>query len=105
MPRRPAGEIALTPAQRQARYRAARAAGLPPVRVVARRAADRRSRARRWADAVAELAALQASYRSWRAHLPLRLEATATALALDAVCALDLSALAAIAPPRGFGRD
>ena len=43
----------MTDAERQARYRAARAAGAPVIRT--RRPADHRSRARRWHDAVAEL--------------------------------------------------
>ena len=46
MPRQPIGDRPMTDAERQARYRAARAAGAPIVRT--RRPADHRSRARRW---------------------------------------------------------
>ena len=58
MPRKPIGETAMTDAERQARYRAARAADAPVIRT--RRPADHRSRARRWHDTVAELTDLQA---------------------------------------------
>jgi len=50
----------MTNAERQARYRIARAAARPTIHY--RRAADRRSRAQRWRDAVVELVALQAEY-------------------------------------------
>lgn len=53
MPRKPIGEHPMTDAERQARCRVARAAGIPAVRT--RRPADHRSRAQRWCDAVAEL--------------------------------------------------
>jgi hypothetical protein len=53
MPRKPIGETAMTDAERQARYRAARAAGVPIVRN--RRPADHRGRARRWTDHVTGL--------------------------------------------------
>ena len=56
-----------------------------------RRPADRRSRPQRWRDAVAELVALQAD--------------GATAQALQAIVVLDLDDIAAVEPPRGFGRD
>jgi len=58
VPRKPIGETAMTDAERQARYRAARAADAPVIRT--RRPADHRSRARRWHDTVAELTDLQA---------------------------------------------
>ena len=80
-----------------------------------RRSADRRRRPQRWRDAVAELVALQAEYRDWFEALP---EATRdgatgglqpTGLtrgdALQAILDLDLDEIAAIEPPRGFGRD
>ena len=60
MPTKAIGERAMTDAERQARYRAARASGAPVIRT--RRPADHRSRARRWDDAVAELTKLQAEY-------------------------------------------
>ena len=46
MPRQSIADRPMTDAERQARYRAARAAGTPEIR--ARRPADHRSRARRW---------------------------------------------------------
>jgi hypothetical protein len=93
----------MTDAERQARYRAARASGAPVIRT--RRPADHRSRARRWNDAVAELTKLQAEYDAWLQNLPETLQDTATAEALRAISELDLSELQAIVPPRGFGRD
>jgi hypothetical protein len=100
---KPQGEAALTPAERQARYRAARQAGTPAVRY--RKPGDRRSRPQRWKDAVAELVELQAGYQDWLDGLPENLRDGATAEALAAVCALDLSELEGVEPPRGFGRD
>ena len=103
MPRQPIGDKPLTNAERQARYRAAHATGLPATRT--RRPSDHRSRARRWRDAVAELLALQADYAAWFEALPDNLQDGATANALREVCDLDLSELQAVQPPRGFGRD
>lgn len=103
MPRKSIGERAMTDAERQARYRLARAAGKPVIRT--RRPADHRSRARRWDDTVTELMNLQAEYMAWLDGLPEKLQDTATADALRAICDLDLSELQAIVPPRGFGRD
>jgi hypothetical protein len=103
MPAKAIGERAMTDAERQARYRAARTAGEPVVRT--RRPADHRSRVRRWDDAVAELIKLQAEYDAWLQNLPENLQDTATAEALRAISELDLSELQAIVPPRGFGRD
>lgn len=93
----------MTDAERQARYRAAHAAGAPVSRM--RRPADHRSRARRWTDAVAELTELQAQYAAWLEALVDSLRDSATAVALQAICELDLTELQAIEPPRGFGRD
>ena len=103
MPRKPIGEMAMTDAERQARYRATRAAGKPAIRT--RRPADHRSRARRWHDAVAELAELQAQYATWLDALPDNLRDSPTAEALQSICDLDLNEVQAIEPPRGFGRD
>lgn len=100
---KPIGETTMTPAERQARYRAAHADGAPKVRY--RRPADRRSRPQRWSDAVAELVELQAEYQAWLDGLPPSLADGATAEALQAICALDLSELEGVEPPRGFGRD
>ena len=103
MPRKSIGETAMTDAERQARYRAARAAGAPVIRT--RRPADHRGRARRWADHVAGLVEAQVEFMVWLESLPDNLQDSATAEALRAICELDLSELQAIVPPRGFGRD
>ncbi len=103
MPAKAIGERAMTDAERQARYRAARAPGAPVIRT--RRPADHRSRARRWNDTVAELTRLQAEYDAWLQSLPENLQDTATAEALRTISELDLNELQAIVPPRGFGRD
>jgi hypothetical protein len=93
----------MTNAERQARYRTARAAARPVIHY--RRAADRRSRAQRWRDAVTELVTLQAEYARWFEALPDALHDTATGEALQAIVDLDLEDLLAIDPPRGYGRD
>ena len=109
MPRKSIGERPMTDAERQARHRAASAAGVSIIRM--HRPADPRiksagrGRARRWRDAVAELTELQAQYVAWLEALPDSLQDGATADALRAVCDLDLTDLQAIDPPRGFGRD
>jgi hypothetical protein len=97
------GAKAMTPAERQARFRATHADGMPRIRY--RRPADRRSRAQRWREAVAELLALQDDYRTWLNALPQNLATSATAEALQAICDLDLSDIESVEPPRGFGRD
>ena len=101
---KPQGERALTPAERQARYRAARAGEAAPAKVRYRKPADRRSRPRRWRDAVAELVELQADYQAWLDGLPESLADSTTVDALRTMCELDLSDLE-IEPPREFGRD
>ena len=103
MPRKSIGDQAITNAERQARYRAAHAAGAPVVRT--RRPMDHRGRARRWNDGIAELIELQAEYAARLESLPENLQDTATAEALRAICELDLTELQAVSPPRGFGRD
>ena len=103
MPCKPLGDRPMTNAERQARHRAARAAAQPVIQY--RRAADRRSRARRWSDAVAVLVALQAEYAAWLDELPETLRDGATGEALQAIVDLDLDDLLAIDPPRGYGRD
>jgi hypothetical protein len=103
MPRKSIGETAMTDAERQARYRAARAAGVPIVRT--RHQADHRGRARRWTDHVTGLVEAQVEFAAWLDRLPENLQDSATAEALRAICELDLSELQAIVPPRGFGRD
>ena len=103
MPRPTIGDTAMTDAERQARYRAARAAGQPVIR--ARRPTDRRTLLQRWHDVRAEFTDLQARYAAWLEALPENLQDSATAEALRAIVELDLSELLAIEPPRGFGRD
>ena len=103
MPRKPIGDRAMTDAERQARYRAAREAGKRIVRI--RHPTDLRRRAQQWRDAIAVLIALQERYLAWQAAIPPSLEDTATAQAQQAICDLDLSNLQAVDPPRGFGRD
>jgi hypothetical protein len=103
MPRPSIGESPMTDAERQRRYRAARAGGVPVTRT--RRPAGHRARARRWHDAVAALLEMQADYAAWLDALPANLRDSATAAALQEICDLDLDELLAIEPPRGFGRD
>ena len=103
MPRKSIGDGPMTDAERQARCRAARAAGIKPIRT--RRPLDHRSRAKRWCDAVSELSTLQPQYAAWLEALPENLQDSAIAEALQAICDLDLTELQAIIPPRGFGRD
>jgi hypothetical protein len=100
---KPIGETAMTDAQRQARYRAARATGRSVIRT--RRPTDHRSRVKRWNDNVAGLVESQIEYAAWLESLPDNLQDVATAEALQAICDLDLTELQAIIPPRGFGRD
>ena len=98
----------LSNAERQARWRARCRAQQETVVAVQRSrkpTADRRSRPRRWQDAVSELLALQTEYAVWLEALPDSLQDTATAEALQVIVELDLDALASAAPPRGYGRD
>jgi hypothetical protein len=99
MPRKSIGERPMTDAERQARSRAARAAG------VTRRPLDHRSRAKQWCDAVSVLTTLQPQYAAWLEALPENLQDSVLAEALQAICDFDLTELQAIIPPRGFGRD
>ena len=89
MARKSIGETAMTDAERQARYRAARAAGVPVIRT--RRPADHRGRARRWTDHVAGLVEAQVEYAAWLESLPENLRDSPLADALQAICDLDLS--------------
>src|SRR6201986_219753 len=97
--RQPQGEQALSNADRQARYRARHQTNQPVIRY--RRPKDKRSRAQRWHDAVAEFLALQAEYTAWHETLPETFASTATAEALQAIVEFDLETLADIVPPRG----
>jgi len=75
----------------------------PPTAPGLRR--GRLRRPQRWHDAFAELLTLQSAYAAWLEALPDALQGTATADALQAIVELDLETLAAIEPPRGYGRD
>jgi hypothetical protein len=99
---KPTGQRALTGAERQARYRA-RHIGAVVIRY--RRPIDRRSRAQRWRDAVDELIAQQRQYTRWLDALPEATRDSPTGDALQAIVDLDLDEIAAVEPPRGFGRD
>ena len=99
------GGAPLSNAERQARHRARREATKANPIIRYRRPADRRSRTQLWHDAVAELLALQEEYTAWAEALPEVLRETATAEALQAIVDLDLTGLATIQPPRGYGRD
>jgi hypothetical protein len=103
MPRPSLGDIPMTGAERQARYRAARMSDAPIVRI--RRPTDRRSKIQRWNDAVTALTDLRAEYTNWLEAIPDNQQESAIAEALRAIVELDLSELQAIEPPRGFGRD
>ena len=103
--RQPQQEHPLSNAERQALYRARHLAEKPTPVIRYRRPADRRTRPERWSDAIGELVSLQADYVAWWEVLPDSLRDTATAEALQAIIELDLEALAAIVPPRGYGRD
>jgi hypothetical protein len=103
--RQPQGEQPFSNAERQARYRARHEGNKPTPVVRYRRPADRRSRLRRWKDAVRELIDLQAEYTAWFDALPVGLRDTQTAEALREIIDLDLDVLASVEPPSGFGRD
>jgi hypothetical protein len=99
--------MALSDAERAARYRARRKASEKPVVVRYRRPADRRSKARQWDDAVSTLLAILDGYQDWRDSLPPGLADGATAQRLDDVLELrDLvEQLQGVELPKGFGRD
>lgn len=102
--REPEGSSALTNAERQARYRAGRLTLASPVAVKQPRPA-RRSRSKRWNDALAEMIAVQAECAAWFEALPESLRDSATAAALQELIDLDLDTIAAVQPPLGYGRD
>lgn len=103
MPRPLLGDIPMTGAERQKRYRAARMSDAPLIHI--RRPTDRRSRIQRWNDTVAALTDLQGEYAAWLVALPDNQQESTTAEALRAIVDLDLSEIQTIEPPRGFGRD
>ena len=103
--RMPQGSAALSNAERQARHRAKMLALQPPLAVKRPRAAGRRSRSKRWNDALAELIAVQSECAAWFDALPESLRDSAAATALQETIDLDLEAIQAVQPPRGYGRD
>jgi len=102
--REPEGEAALSNAERQARWRARHLSPQPPAAVPQHRPA-RRSRSKRWNDALAELRAVQSECAAWFEALPDSLRDSTTAAALQEMIDLDLDAIAAVQPPLGYGRD
>jgi hypothetical protein len=107
MPRgqKPGGETPQSNAERQARYRARHLKPPPPAVIRTRRPIDRRSRPQRWDDAINVLLGIQVECFDWLMALPDSLRGTPMAEALEAIADLDLSALAEVRPPRGYGRD
>jgi hypothetical protein len=77
----------MTDAERQVRYRAARAVAQPMIR--ARRSVDRRSRRHRWNDALIVLADLQTEYAAWLDALPENQQDSATTDASRTIAELD----------------
>jgi hypothetical protein len=104
MGRKPENLQALTGAERQARYRA-RQDQAPPAPVRGPTKTRLPTRPQRWHAAVATLLTLQAEYAAWLEAMPEATRDNATGEALLAITELDLDELAAIQPPRGFGRD
>ena len=99
MPRKSIGETAMTDAGRQARYRAARAAGAPVIRTAARPTiaagpgVGTITSPASWKHRLSSCA--------WLESLPDNLQDSATAEALRAICELDLSELQAISRHAG----
>ena len=103
--RLPEGSAALSNAELQARQRAKMLGLRPPLPTTHPKAAARRSRSKRWNDALAELLAVQADCAAWFEALPESLRESPTADALQEIIDLDLEAIAAVQPPLGYGRD
>ena len=82
--RQPESQAALTNAERQARHRARRQASRPPLTIKPPRPA-RRSRTKRWNEALAEMLAVQAECAAWFEALPESLRDSATATALHPI--------------------
>ena len=95
--------MALSPAEKQRRYRERLKAGARPVHYRCPR--DRRSRLQRWKDAVEILIALQEHYRTWLEALPESLHDTTVHAMLETISDLDLEELRDVELPRGYGRD
>ena len=97
--------MALSDAERARLYRERHKGGAPSVRY--RRPADRRSKPKRWDDAVQTLLDLLDGYQAWRDNLPPGVADSAIAERLDAMLELRelVEQLQAAEPPKGFGRD
>lgn len=78
--------MTLSNAERQRRYRERRKAQVSVVRY--RRPVDRRSRPKRWWDAVETLHDLQGEYQAWLDNLPESLQGSILAEKLEEVCAI-----------------
>lgn len=76
-----------------------------PIVVWVREYCEYCRRRRRWADALAELRALQAEYEAWREQLPEALAESRTAELLEGVCDVDLDALDIELPPLASARQ
>ena len=105
--RKPRGEIAMTGAERQARYRQNLAAthAQPPPPSTPASPPRRRGRQQRWDAAIAILRAVQAEYAEWFETMPEQLHDTPTGQALRDVIDLDLDEIASVCLPKGYGRD
>jgi hypothetical protein len=101
----PEGPAPLSNAERQARHRARKRALQSPLTFKRPQPAARRSRSKRWNDALAEIIAVQSECAAWFDALPESLRDSATAAALQEMIDLDLDAIAQVQPPRGYGRD
>ena len=95
----------MTGAERQRLYRERRAAEKPTRRYKTVKVKDRRSLGRRWRAAVENLQQLQDAYRDWQENIPESLAETKTTELISEITDFDLDDLAALEPPRGFGRD
>ena len=102
--RLPTGSAALSNAERQARHHTKKPAFQPPL-ISKRPQAARRGRSRRWNDVLAEMIAVQAACAACLEAMPESLHNSATAAARQDLIDLDLDAIAAAQPPRGYGRD
>jgi len=98
--------MAMTNAERQKKFMERLKAGIPPAKR-ARKPQDRRSRPKRWKDAVADLRACLDEWQEARDAVPEGQEDGAYALKLDAMLELEelIEQLDAADPPLGFGRD
>ena len=95
--------MALTPAEKQRRYRERLKAGAP--RLSTRSPRDRRSRPQRWHDAAAELRALQEHYRDCLDKLPTPSATRPTQNACRPSSRPTSRPSRRSNPPRGYGRD